>query len=295
MASALLASGLPALSADRWQEAGAGAVAILPAPKPAEAILGGSLYCTEQSWAFLFRLAPGSGLAPGTTKKAKLTASDASFELDALISADGAKVGVPRTILLALKEGSVLKVEIGTAKGAPKTSFNLRYSKQVIDAIEPRCSQIDMAGYKAVALSPDDAAVAQAKVLLAEEIRLFRDFTFSNPVVSAVVLDIPDDKRLMFASLCGSRNYYGDSGCSLAGYAAGGSESSWKQVYETEGVLLYLDLGLSVDGWPNLATLPVLGGTEATHWSWSGGAYHVLDQVVSGDNATPGQGDTTAQ
>ena len=295
IAAALLGSGLPALAADSWQEAGAGAVAILPTPKPAKTILGGSLYCVRQSWAFLFRLAPDAGLADGIIEKVKLNASDMPFELDAQISADGAKVAMPRTILLALKEGSALKVEIGTAKGAPKTSFNLRYSKQVIEAIEPRCSQIDMSAYQAVSLSPDDAAVAQAKDLLAHEIKLFRSFTFIDPVVSAAVLDLPDDKRLMFASLCGSKSYYGNSGCSLAGYAADGAEGIWKQVYETDGVLLYVDPGRSVDGWPNLATLPVVGGTEPTHWTWSGDAYQALDQVISGDTATPEQGDTTAQ
>ena len=60
-------------------------------------------------------------------------------------------------------------------------------------------------------------------------------------------------------------------------------------------MLLYVDPGRSVDGWPNLATLPVVGGTEPTHWTWSGDAYQALDQVISGDTATPEQGDTTAQ
>ena len=46
---------MPALAADRWEEAGSGAVAILPLPKPATAITGGSFYCSEQRWAFLLR------------------------------------------------------------------------------------------------------------------------------------------------------------------------------------------------------------------------------------------------
>lgn len=294
-ACALAVGSLPALAADRWQEAGAGAVAILPAPKAAVGIEGGSLYCIEQSWAFLFRLTPDSGLLAGNVEKAKLAASDQTFDLDALISPLAAKVAVPRGILFALKDGSGLKVEIGAGKGAPKAIFNLRYSRQVLDAIAPRCSQIDMSAYTSVSLSPTDAAVEQATGLLESEIKLFREFTGKSPVVSSVVLTLADDKRLMFASLCGSHAYYGDSGCSTAGYAADGAESVWKQVYETDGVLLYTDPKQSTDGWPNLVTLPVVGGTEPTHWVWTGEGYQLLDQILSGDNGVQEQGDAAAQ
>ena len=77
--------------------------------------------------------------------------------------------------------------------------------------------------------------------LLADEIKLFREFTLKQPVVATTTLDIAADKRLMFASLCGSNNYFGDSGCSLTGYAADGADSIWRMVYETEGVHVYLD------------------------------------------------------
>jgi hypothetical protein len=295
-AAALLASELPAVSADRWQEAGSGAVAILPTPKPATVILGGSLYCYQQSWAFLFRLAPDSGLLPGSIVKAKLAAADDNaFALDAEISEEAAKVSVPRSILVSLKEGGALKVELGTGKGAPKTTFGLRDSKSVIEAIEPRCSQVDMSSYKSVSLSQTDAAVAQATKLLADEIKLFRNFTFIDPVVSTVVLDLADGKRLMFASLCGSKSYFGSSGCSLTGYAAHGAGSTWTKVYETEGVLLYLDPGQSAEGWPNLVTLPVVGGTQPTHWGWNGEAYAVIGDVISGGAEVEEQGDTSAQ
>src|SRR6185436_17180000 len=107
---------------------------------------------------------------------------------------------------------------------------------------------IDMSDYEAVSLSSDDAAVPQATGLLAAEIKLFRNFTFINPVVSAVVLDFGGNKRLMFASLCGSKSYFGDSGCSLTGYAAEGGENIWKEVYQTEGVLLYTDPSQAAEG-----------------------------------------------
>ena len=132
-ACALLAAAQPALSADRWEEAGSGAVAILPAPKPATGIEGGSFYCSQQSWAFLFRLTPEAGLVAGNIEKAKLAVIDQLFDLDAQISKQAAKVSVPREILLALKEGTSLEIEIGEARrrpGRPSTCARRSWSSK---------------------------------------------------------------------------------------------------------------------------------------------------------------------
>ena len=291
-ACAFLAGGLPAFAADRWEEGGSGAVAILPLPKPAAGITGGSLYCSQQSWAFLLRLSPDSGLAAGSSAKAKLTVADQSRDFDAAIGSDNAEIKVPVDILVALKEGTGLKVQIGEGKTAPKATFNLRSSKLVIEAVAPRCSQIDMSAYQQISLSETDAAVPAATGLLADEIKLFREFTTKEPVVATTILEFADNKRLMFASLCGSKNYFGDSGCSLTGYAANGAESIWKMVYETEGVLLYSDPKQINDGWPNLVTLPVVGGTEPAHWAWTGEQYQLEGLAVSeGEEPVQEQGD----
>ena len=294
-AGLLMFGALPAFAADRWEEGGSGAVAILPVPKPAAVITGGSLYCSEQRWAFLLRLAPGSGLIADTVEKAKLAAADQTLELEAQISAEAAKLSMPSEFLLPLKEGASLKVEIGGGKTAPKATFNLRFSKLVIEAVAPRCSQIDMSAFERVTLSETDAAVPAATRLLADEIKLFRAFTSKDPVVAARVLEFPDNKRLVFASLCGSTSYFGDSGCSLTGYAAQGADSVWHMVYETEGMLLHLDPNKAVDGWPNLVTLLVVGGTEPTHWVWSGEQYQLLDQAVSEDEETVQEQGDSAQ
>ena len=272
---------MPALAADRWEEAGSGAVAILPLPKPATAITGGSFYCSEQRWAFLLRTAPDTAVAAG--EKARISVGTEIFEADAAITPGAIRIAVPGEILLPLKEATKLGFEIGTAEDAPKATFNLRSSKLVIEAIAPRCSQIDMSAFQAVTLSPADAAVAAATGLLAQEIKLFREFTLTEPVVATTTIDVDADKRLMFASLCGSIRYLGDSGCSLTGYALAGPESVWRMVYETEGVLLYTDPKHATGGWPNLVTLPVIGGLEPTHWVWSGEQYELRDQVSAGD------------
>jgi hypothetical protein len=283
----------PALAADRWQEAGSGAVAILPAPKPAAGITGGSFYCSQQRWALLFRLTPDAWLIPGTTAKARLAVAGQALELDAEITATTARVSVPPEMLLPLKEGTALTVELGEGEDAPKATFSLRSSKLVIEAVAPRCSQIDMSAFERVSLSETDAAVPQATGLLADEIKLFREFTLKDPVVATKILEFADSKRLMFASLCGSTNYFGDSGCSLTGYAADGAESIWRIVYETQGLLLYTDPREARDGWPNLVTLPVVGGFEPTHWSWTEERYQLRDEALSeGDDVVQEQGDS---
>ena len=283
--------GLPVLAADRWEEAGSGAVAILPTPKSASGIAGGSLYCSEQRWAFLFRLAPDTALGVGSGK-ARLAAADQALELDAEIAADTAKVDVPREVLLPLKEGSGLKVEIRAGKTAVTATFDLSASRAVIEAVAPRCSQIDMSAYEPVTLSQTDPEVPEATKLLKGEIKLFREFTQDEPVIAATTLNLEGGKRLMFASLCGSTSYFGDSGCSLTGYATEGADGAWRMVYETDGVLLYLDRAHTGDGWPNLITLPMVGGTEPTRWSWSGEQYDATEPALSvDDTAVEEQGD----
>ena len=191
-----------------------------------------------------------------------------------------------------MKEATKLVVTIGTGEAAPQATFNLRSSKLVIEAIAPRCSQIDMSAFEAVTLSESDPAVPAATELLADEIKLFREFTLKRPVVATTTLNIADGKRLLFASLCGSNNYFGNSGCSLTGYAADGADSVWRMVYETEGVHLYLDPKHANGGWPNIVTLPVVGGTEPTHWVWSGTGYEPLDQITDEEDKVQEQGDT---
>ena len=39
----------------------------------------------------------------------------------------------------------------------------------------------------------------------------------------------------------------------------------------------------------------MVGGTEPTHWVWSGEGYQLLDQIISGETVVPEEGDTAAQ
>ena len=107
----------------------------------------------------------------GGTEKAKLSVGSDNLEFDAEISPGSVTVAVPAEILPQLKEATKLVVEIGTGEAAPQATFNLRSSKLVIEAIAPRCSQIDMSAFEAVTLSEQDPAVPAATELLANEIK----------------------------------------------------------------------------------------------------------------------------
>jgi hypothetical protein len=277
-------------AADRWQEAGSGAVAILPAPTTTNGIESATLYCAEQKWAFYVRTTPGL-LPAGQTLASKVTVNSQLFEGTARSDAGGANVPVPVEALAPLRTGSKLAVEIGPVETGVAAVYNLRGSRLVIDAIAPRCSPIDMSDYDAVVLSETDPAVDHVREVAADEIATFRRATGKEPTVSATILELAEQKRLMFGSICGSTNYYGASGCNLTGYAAIGALGEWRPVYNTEGLLLHTDRKASNGGWPNLVTLPVAGSFEPTHWAWAGSGYQLVEQIIAEDMPALAQGD----
>jgi hypothetical protein len=275
---AALAAPTAARADERWQEAAGGAVAILPAPSNATAIVGGSLSCAEQRWSFLLRTEPGS-VPSGTAAPVKLVVGDATFEANALESAGTLRFAVDRAILDPLRNGARLGVSMGEKGAIAKAVFPLGGSRAVIDAIAPRCTPVDMSGYQRVTLSETDPGVATAAGMMQGEAKLFTAFAGKKPVFSATTLDFGGDRHLLFASLCGSTAYYGPSGCTLSGFAGETAAGPWREVYNTEGLALYTDPATTKDGWPGLVTLPD-GGDAKTFWTWDGAGYSLRDGEV---------------
>jgi hypothetical protein len=118
---------------------------------------------------------------------------------------------------------------------------------------------------------------------MAEEAALFLDATSKQPALAAASVKIASDAELVFASVCGSSRYYGQSGCTLSGFARQGPGGDWREVYNSEGMALYLDRKTSADGWPDLVTLAKGGGAEPSHWSWNGLAYEIREPAVAKD------------
>ena len=242
-------------ASDRWEEAGSGAVAILPPPQKAKGIASASLFCAEQRWSFFFRAEPGA-VPSGWKSPAKITLGGIVFDGEAVEARGSVGMAMPADHLEALKHAS--RMVFAAIDGTVAAGFSLSGSRAAIEAIAPRCSQVDMSAYARIVLSETDPAVETAKILLADEARLFRAETGKQPIHAAATIDLSEGRQLLFASLCGSTSYYGQSGCTLSGFASEGPGSEWRPVYNNEGVLLHTDPDISNGGWPNLVTLPAL-------------------------------------
>lgn len=279
----------PARASDRWEEAAGGAVVILPVPQKAKGFVGGSLACAEQRW--VMRLRTESLDALPTPLEATITI-DADASKAAAVQ-DGNVVSVPAAaeIIDGLKTGSRLAIAFGKGKAAPSVTFSLKGSKAAIEAVAPRCSQIDMAGYDRIGLVEFGPAVEQARPLMAEEAGLFAAATKKEPTLAAASVQLDESRAVLFASLCGSTWYYGRSGCTLAAFVRATSSGVWQAAYSSEGVAVYLDPKASNGGWPNLVTLPLVGGTEASHWVWTGLAYELKDHLVAEEDQISSEGD----
>lgn len=287
-ATAFLLAALPAIAADGWQEAASGSVAILPPPLRASGIVGASLSCSEQRWQFLFRMQPRA-LAVGWKGTARISIAATDFEGEATEARGALAMALPWDMLEPLKAGSRMEVAVGIDMAGAE--FSLSGSRDVIDAIAPRCSQVDVSAYSPVALSETSPDLETARALLADEARLFRAATSKRAVFAAARLDLSGERKLLFASLCGSTAYYGRSGCSLFGFATEGEDAKWREVYNTEGLLLHFDPQASNGGWPNLVTLPLARGTEPDHWTWNGSEYELVELLMGSDQENIPEGD----
>ncbi len=209
---------------------------------------------------------------------------------------DGAlDVEVPFGILQPLREAARMGVVVGEGGNRHEATFSLRGSRDTIDAIAPRCSQVDMSAFERLTLSPADPSVPVASALLAEEADLFRAWSGTSPELAAASVDLGEGKALLFASLCGSTSYYGLSGCTVAGFARTGAGTEWKLVYNTEGSLIHLDRGVTNGGFPNVVSLPMVGSTTPSHWVWTGEAYELREEVMAEQDMAPEEEGDTSQ
>jgi hypothetical protein len=250
-------------------------------PARATAVTGGSLVCAEQRWSLRLRTERPAGAA----LPAKVTIDQAAFAVTAAQDPGAVTLPVSLEMVDALKLGTRFGVVLGPGDEAPRASFTLRGSRKVIEAIAPRCSPLDMSPFLPVVPSQTDAAVALAEPLLAEEVKLFREATSGTPQIAAVRIDRGEGREMLFATLCGSSWYYGRSGCSLFGYVRQAPAQDWREVYNTEGMALYVDPAATAGTWPDLVTLEVPGGVTPIHWRWDGQAYALSDPQVAADGA----------
>lgn len=280
-------------SALRWQPAANAAAVVLPVPTQAKGIVGASLYCRAGKWAFLLRTDREAPAGAG----ARIAIGNDVMTLPLNAGPSGIEIAVPRTILALLGDGTAMRVAVGEAEakgeaqgGALSARFALAGSRAAIEAAAARCSPPEVAGFEAVALVPGGPALELAKPLLAEEIGQFREAAAKEPALAAALAPVENGRTLLFASLCGSNRYYGETGCKLMGFAAD-ARGAWGPVYESEGMHLFRDPRVAHEGWPDLMTLPLAGEAEPLRWTWLGGAYHVQDGAAIAGDAPAGMSD----
>lgn len=279
IASVLTLLALPA-SASSWQAAQSGAVAVLPSPEKAAGIAGATLFCEQQKWSFLVQLQPESQV-PEAATPGVLTAGRARFTIEGQPKDGQLLVPLGADMLEPIKTAARMSLAIGDSEESLKAEFSLAASAAVIDAIAPLCSPVDMSAYQRIELGETAGVIEQARGLLADEARLFTEAVGQDPGFSAGEVNLANDRALLFVSLCGSTRYYGQSGCSMFGFARLAADESWRLVYDTEGVQLFLDDRDANAVFPDLLTLPLVGAVKPSRWVWTGATYEPERQATA--------------
>lgn len=259
----------PAQAAERWAALEGEAAARLPDPTRARAITGGELRCDQQEWALNVALAFGTDGDNGA-RKANVRIGGSRFDLDAERKASIVSVAVPPEMLQPLRAGIRMDITITGGAETHEARFSLIGSRRAIEEAAPKCSKRDMSAYSEIVPGELNPETTLARELLGEEIRAFRAATKSEPIVAAALVSVSEGRRLLFATLCGSSWYYGDSGCNMTVHAQEG-ESDWRRVYETEGVTMHTDPNAETAGWPDLVALTFDG--DIVVWRWEDGQY----------------------
>ena len=261
--------GTSAHATERWAAIDGDAAAQLPPPTRTETVTAGKLACAEKRWRLDLTLSPGTVGVDGP-RYARLRIGSDRFELDADRNNLIVSVGIPGHALPPLRSGIRANIVITGGSVDHRARFSLVGSRRTIDEIAPRCSNPDMSAYNTVVPGELNPETVLARELLRDEIKAFRAATRSAPAVAAAMQDVGDDRRLLFATLCGSSWYYGNSGCNMTVHAQNGSRE-WMRVYETEGVAMHVDPKANFQGWPNLVALTFDG--EEVVWRWMDGEY----------------------
>jgi hypothetical protein len=131
---------------------------------------------------------------------------------------------------------------------------------------------VAVGGVRKVALATSGPAADAARRLHAKTFSAHRQMVGSEPDhVAAELVDLPGGRRLLVAEVCGSPHYFGDSACVATIHASTGGD--WREVYNTDGVAMWIDTAKLSDGWPAVIVQPSQGVGKKTTWRWRGGKY----------------------
>lgn len=287
LAALLAAAPSTASSSERWTVDEAEARASLPLPAGNANVAAATLSCAAQRWKLEITLSSPVETGKG---EAELRVDGNGFAATVVAAGTMLAINTPRTTIAPLKRGLRLEIALPEAfadvAGAPV--FSLRGSSVALAAVEERCTLRDMTAYHPVEFATPSIYDAIVRTLRAGDIRAFTVATASQPQVSAALALFHEGRRVLFTRLCGSSWYFGQSGCNITGYVRDdGSETGWREVYDTENVAIHIDPRAQNDGWPDLATLPMRAGGTALLWRWDGEAYRLAGELPEEDEAEP--------
>ncbi len=279
----VLAAVPPAAAQYAWSAIDNEAAATLPTPEgDADFVLGAKLACAEQKWTLSLDTAAGALLPASGDATLSIDGSD-DVSSTYTTSPGAVVIPVPREAIQPLQQRLRLEIALSGIEGTAR--FSLRGSKSAIGAVQQMCTPRVVAGFNKVVLTPYSSYLNLARQLRADDIKAFASATSSQPEVTAAMLDLPQNRRLLFAQLCGSYWYFGESGCNVTGYAQEG-DGDWTQVYDAEGMFLFVDPEKGKNGWPDITGIPLQDGYDELHWTWSDGRY-----AFEGPAEVVGQGD----
>jgi hypothetical protein len=277
---------------DRWTADEAVASAALPAPDAGGVLASATLSCAEQRWSL--QLDFGDGAAPAADT-AMMAIGSRAFDLETRLDGSVLTAKVPRQAMGPLQNGSRLEISFGSEQDEPPASlmFSLRGSKVAISSAQERCSLRDMSAYQPVTFTPYSSYINLARELRSADIAAFAQATASQPKLDAAMVELDEGRRVLFTRLCGSSWYYGLSGCNITGFVpepaassgddAGvgdaGNEAAWRAVYDTENVLVHVDLKSLSHGWPDVVTLPTRAQGAGLVWRWDGKSYALKGEL----------------
>jgi hypothetical protein len=275
----LLAAAVPAAAQDAWVADEFEARITLPDPEPGSPVTGGTMSCAEQVWK-LSLATTIDAIVAGANGTAEIGLFLGTFPAPSKAVPAGIEITVPKEVLEPLKRGT--RLVVGFDGGTDEVRFRLAGSRRAITAAEALCSQRRMPVANSVPLTPYSSYLLLAKALRESDIADFATSTAAEPRLRAGMVEIGGGRRLLFTELCGSTWYYGNSGCSLIGYApADGKDpqtpEGWRKVYDTEGVFLYVDPETSSGGWPDLLAYSATEAGEPARWTWNGSEYVLAD------------------
>ena len=261
----------PALAqtGDRWVASEDEASANLPAARGSDAVMSATLSCAAQRWTLRLELSPETAPSEGA---GLLDVDGKRFELAFAVDGGAVATVVPRDALEPMQAGVRMAIDTSGALeqvlGDPV--FALRGSRVAIDAVANRCTLRDMGSYAAVTFTPFSSYLTLVRELRRNDIDDFVVSTTAQPTLDAAMVEFGGERRVLFTRMCGSSWYFGTSGCNVNGYAPDAAEPGWRLVFDSENVHLHTDPRSDVDGWPDLATLPVGSQGMARLWRWNG-------------------------